>query len=152
MEKPKRSFIVYIISLIIFIVYSVLTRGMRLRSSEYFKLNNEPYYFNNLIIFLTLALTFALIVNLVRYNKVVFLITSIIIFLNVLYQIVNILVLTTEPHSISVWISRTVFIVVNILIGFFLINKQTLTRCDEFKQYYQEKRVAKEALRRLKRN
>ena len=82
MEKPKRSFIVYIISLNIFIVYSVLTRGMRLRSSEYFKLNNEPYYFNNIIIFLTLALTFALIVNLVRYNKVVFLITSIIIFLN----------------------------------------------------------------------
>ena len=149
MEKPKRGFIVYLISLNIFIVYSILTSGMRLKSAEYFKQNNEPYYLNNLLIFLSLVLTIVLIINLVRYNKIVFIITAVIILLNVLYQILGIIVLVTEPYSISVLIIRIIFNVLNITMVFYLFNKKTLTRCDEFKQYNKESRVVKEALKRL---
>ncbi len=151
MEKPKRSFVTYLVSLDIFIVYSLLTRGLRLESAEYFKQNNEPYYLINLLIFLSLVMTIVLIVNLVRYNKVAFIISSIIIMLNVLYQLLGIIVVSTEPHSISVLITRIIFNVLNILMVFYLFNKKTLKRCDDFKQYYKENRVTKEALKLLKR-
>lgn len=132
MEKPKKIIFVYLIGIYLFLVQSVITAPFRQISKEYLASTGNVNYQNNQIMFLISILMIILLVQIIRYKKVFFILSSI--------WIIYLIFVVYKKYF--TWVD--IVLIINICCSIFLLNKRSIEKCNLYTEYYKQKKQIKE--------
>lgn len=142
MEKPQRSFIMYLVAVYHFFITTFSVNV--LRHSQNLTNSPESKIFVSRIVVIGAALAILFFVQLIRYNKTFVYLTAFIFASNALnfaFVIIN----------NRTWITNLAFpLFLDVCCIAFLLSKQTRQKCSQFAQYYAEQKERKNLLKRLK--
>ena len=145
MEKPKKSIFVYLIGIYLFLTSSVVTSPFRQISKKYFSITGTPFYSLNGIITLISVITIVLIIQIIRYRKIFFFIGAGWLILSLIWILYIIFFINKNYFT---WLNFLA--IINIFCILFLLNKNSISRCNEYSEYYRILKEQKEMRKRFK--
>ena len=145
MGKPERSICAYLIGIYLFFIIFISTALNKKNYASLFSSYEIPENLLNIITTVLFVLGIVIMVQIIRYNKIFFYISSGWLILSIIRSIYLVIAVNKIYLKIAIVIS-----IINILILTFLLNKNNLRKCDEFAEYYKTRKEENKLREKLK--
>ena len=145
MGKPEKSICAYLIGIYLFFIIFISTALYKKNYASLFSSYEIPENLLNIITTVLFVLGIVIMVQIIRYNKIFFYISSGWLILSIIRSFYLVIAVNKIYLKIAIVIS-----IINILILTFLLNKNNLIKCDEFAEYYKTRKEENKLREKLK--